>query len=71
MALEAREAGLDSLAAAGAPSGEIHGVRLFSAAVIHEQTVKGVIAALRAAAKGQRGIHPRHRTDGRGSRGCP
>jgi len=52
MALEAREAGLDSLAAAGAPSGEIHGVRLFSAAVIHEQTVKGVIAALRAAAKG-------------------
>ncbi|MDD1651537.1 MAG: ribonuclease P [Methanomicrobiales archaeon] len=52
MAVEAREAGLDSLAAAGTPSGEIHGVRIFSAAVIHEQTVKGVIAALRAMGQG-------------------
>jgi ribonuclease P/MRP protein subunit RPP1 len=51
MALEAREAGLDSLAAAGVPSGEIHGVRFYSAAVIHEPTVKGVIAGLRSAGK--------------------
>ena len=44
--------GLDSLAAVGAPAGEIHGIRMFSAAVIREQSVKGVIAALRDKGKG-------------------
>jgi ribonuclease P/MRP protein subunit RPP1 len=53
MAVEAREMGLDSLAAVDAPAGEIHGVRVFSAVVIREQTMKGVIAALRGAAKGR------------------
>jgi len=52
MAVEAGEAGLDSLAAVGAPSGEKGGIRILSAAVIHEPSVKGVIAVLRSAAKG-------------------
>jgi ribonuclease P/MRP protein subunit RPP1 len=52
MAIEAREMGLDSLAAIGVPSGENQGVRVFSATVIREPSVKGVITALRTAAKG-------------------
>jgi ribonuclease P/MRP protein subunit RPP1 len=53
MAVEAREMGLDSLAAVGVPGGEIRGVRVLSATVIRQETVKGVTAALRHAAKGR------------------
>jgi ribonuclease P/MRP protein subunit RPP1 len=52
MAVEAQEMGLDSLAAVSAPAGEICGVHVFSAVLIREPSVKGVIAALRNAAKG-------------------
>jgi ribonuclease P/MRP protein subunit RPP1 len=53
MAVEAQEMGMDSLAAVGVPEREIHGVRVLSAAIIRQETVKGVITALRSAGKGR------------------